>query len=117
MSLSSVKTRDYPRTDIRRGVNYIKPITTSYTLSNEDKGWVLNVSASGATTLTVPPLSIPIGSEIKIIRTGAGTITFSAGSGATLNSKSGFLNLATQYTSATLIKTAASTWLLLGDLS
>lgn len=115
MSLSSVKTRDYPRTDPKRGVNYIKPILATYTLSNEDKGWVLNVSA--AVTITVPPLSVPIGSQVDILNTSAGTVTFVAGSGTTINSKAGNLKLATQYTAATLIKTGASTWFLVGDLS
>lgn len=116
MSLSKVKTRDYPKADAKKGVNYIKPIATSYTLSNEDKGQVLQVTAAGAVTITVPALSVPIGSQIDVILTGAGTIAFSA-SGSTINSKAGALNLATQYTAATLLKIAASTWLLVGDLS
>ncbi len=40
MSLSTTKTRDYPKVDRMRGVNYLKTISTlSYTLANEDKAF------------------------------------------------------------------------------
>jgi hypothetical protein len=115
MSLSTTKTRDYPKVDRMRGVNYLKTIDAlSYTLANEDKGKVLLFTQPA--TITVPALSIPVGSQIDIIAMGAITPSFAAGSGVTLNSKGGFVDLAAQYSGATLIMTAPSEWTLIGDL-
>jgi hypothetical protein len=115
MSLSTTKTRDYPKVDRMRGVNYLKTISTlSYTLANEDKGKVL-LFTDGA-TITVPALSIPVGSQIDIIAMGVTAPTLAAGSGVTLNSKGGLLILADQYAGATLIMTAPAQWTLIGDL-
>jgi len=116
MSLSKVKTRDYPESDPKRGVNYIKTITSNtYTLRNEDKGCVLvfNIALNGI--VTVPQLSVPIGSQIDFFRTGAGSLNFSAGAGVTILSDG--LNLATTNTGATLIKTGDTTYLLVGKLT
>ena len=115
MSLSTTKTRDYPKVDRMRGVNYLKTISgLSYTIANEDKGKVL-LFTDGA-TITVAALSIPVGSQIDVIAMGATPPVFQAGAGVTLNSKSGALNMNAQYSGATLIKTAPSEWTLIGDL-
>ena len=116
MSLSTTKTRDYPKSDPKRGVNYLKTISSAaYTTTNEDKGYVLITNAT--TTITLAALSVPIGSQIDFIKLGGGTVTFAAGSGITVSSKSGFLNLATNNTGATAIKLSDTNWILLGDLS
>lgn len=115
MSLSTTKTRDYPKVDRMRGVNYLKTINTfSYTIANEDKGKVL-LFTDGA-TITVAALSIPVGSQIDIIAMGATPPSLTADTGVTINSKSGALSLGAQYSGATLIKTAPSEWTLIGDL-
>ena len=116
MSLSTTKTRDYPKVDRMRGVNYLKTISTlSYTIANEDKGKVLLTSQ--ATIITVAALSIPIGSQIDFICMGALTPSFLADTGVTLNSKGGALAMNAQYSGATLIKTGANEWTLIGDLA
>jgi hypothetical protein len=116
MSLSTTKTRDYPKVDRMRGVNYLKTISTlSYTLANEDKGKVL--LCPQATTITVPALSIPIGSQIDFIAMGASVPIFITPSGVTLNSKGGLTSLAAQFSGATLIMTAPAEWTLIGDLA
>lgn len=115
MSLSTTKTRDYPKVDRMRGVNYLKTISTlSYTLANEDKGKVL-LFTDGA-TITVPALSIPVGSQIDIIAMGATAPSFAADTGVDLFSKGGAALLAAQYSGATLIKTGPSEWTLIGDI-
>jgi hypothetical protein len=118
MSLSTTKTRDYPKVDLKRGVNYMKTISSStYTTSNEDKGYVLILNSGSATTITLAALSVPIGSQIDFIRTGAGSVLFAADTGVTIRSKAGSLNLATLYTPATAIKLSATEWFLTGDLT
>ena len=115
MSLSTTKTRDYPKVDRMRGVNYLKTIDSlSYTIANEDKGKVLLYTQG--TTITVAALSVPVGSQIDIIAMGALTPTLIADTGVTLNSKGGATGLADQYSGATLIMTAPSEWTLIGDL-
>lgn len=116
MSLSTTKTRDYPKTDRMRGVNYLKTITDlTYTIANEDKGKVL-LFTDGA-TITVPALSIPVGSQIDIIAMGATPPSFVADTGVDLFSKGNAAILAAQYSGATLIMTAPSEWTLIGDLT
>ena len=115
MSLSTAKTRDYPKVDPRRGVNYLKFIgNLSYTIANEDKGQVLLFK--DATIITVAALSVPIGSQIDIIAMGGSTPSFIADTGVTLNSKAGAVTLADRFSGATLIMTAPSEWTLIGDL-
>jgi hypothetical protein len=116
MSLSTTKTRDYPKVDRMRGVNYLKTIDTlSYTIANEDKGKVL-LFTQGA-TITIAALSVPVGSQIDIIAMGATAPSFVADTGVTLNSKGGALSLADQFSGATLIMTAPAEWTLIGDLA
>ena len=115
MSLSTTKTRDYPKVDRMRGVNYLKTIDgLSYTIANEDKGKVL--LCTQGTTITVAALSVPVGSQIDIIAMDTNPPVFQADTGVTLNSKGGALNMNAQYSGATLIKTAPSEWTLIGDL-
>jgi len=44
-------------------------------------------------------------------------MTFAAGAGVTIQSEASALNLATQYTGASIIKLATNTWALMGKLS
>lgn len=117
MSLSTTKTRDYPKVDPKRGVNYLKTITAStYTTTNEDKGQVLLLNATANTTITLAALSVPIGSQIDFIRLTASTVTFVAGSGVLLTSKNNAVALAAN-AGATAIKLSDTNWILIGDLS
>ena len=73
---------------------------------------------AGANTLTVPTnasVPFPIGAQIDILQTAGGQVTV-GGAGVTINSTPG-LKLRTQWSSATLIKRATDTWVLIGDLS
>lgn len=115
MSVSKVKTRDYPITDPKRGINYVKFVNGNYTVRNEDKGWLIVIDASFPATVLVPPLSIPIGSQIDFFRVGTSTISFSAVPNANIMSSGA--QLADQYTAATLIKISDTDYLLVGKLS
>jgi hypothetical protein len=92
--------------------------TASYTLVLADKGKLVEVSNASANTLTVPTnasVAFPIGAQINILQTGVGQTTV-AGAGVTINGTPG-LKLRAQWSSATLIKRATDTWVLVGDLS
>jgi hypothetical protein len=56
-----------------------------------------------------------VGDQINLLQTGAGQVTV-GGAGVTINGTPG-LKLRAQYSSATLIKRATDTWVLIGDLS
>jgi hypothetical protein len=93
--------------------------TSSYTLVLTDKDKLVEISNASANTLTVPlnsSVPYPIGTQINLLQTGAGQTTIAGASGVTVNATPG-LKLRAQWSSATLIKRATDTWVLVGDLS
>jgi hypothetical protein len=88
--------------------------TANYTLVAGDANDL--IQANGTFTITVPANTIPAGARVDVVNTGTGVITF-AGSGLTINSKSGALTLPAQYAGATLFFTSTTTALLIGDLA
>jgi len=92
---------------------------TAYTLVLADKDKLVEMANASAITLTVPAdntVAYPTGAQITILQTGTGQVTIAGNSGVTVNSTPG-LKLRAQWSSATLIKRAANTWVALGDLS
>lgn len=90
--------------------------SSSYTLTLVDAYKMIEMSAGG--TLTIPTdnsVNFPIGSAIDILQTGASQVTIAGASGVTVNATPG-LKLRTQWSSATIVKRAANTWLAMGDL-
>lgn len=92
--------------------------TASYTLVLADRDKMVEISSGSATTLTVPAdasVNFPVGTRIEILQTNTGQITVAGAAGATVNGTPG-LRLRAQWSSAMLIKRAANTWVLIGDL-
>ena len=90
----------------------------SYTLVLTDKDKLVEISNASANNLTVPlnsSVAYPIGSQINILQTGVGQTTVVATGGVTIIATPG-LKLRAQWSSATLIKRAENTWVLIGDL-
>ena len=99
--------------------------TNVYTLQLTDQGDIL-LASNGATagTINIPTDSVafPTGTQITIVQTGAGQLTIQATTpGTTTVSSTGATatapKLRVQYSSATCIKTAANTWLVVGDIA
>lgn len=91
---------------------------TSYTLVLADAGKLVELNNAAAITLTIPTnasVAFPVGTQVNILQTGAGQVTVS-GAGVTINGTPG-LKLRTQWASATLVKRATDTWVVMGDLS
>ena len=110
-------------TQTKEGVPSQTPIiqkTASYTLSAlTERDDLIEMNSASALTLTIPPASsvdYPIGTSLDILQTGAGQVTIAAGAGVTVNATPG-LKLRTQWSSATLFKRAANTWVVFGDLT
>lgn len=97
--------------------------TASYTLVAADGGKLVEISNASANTVTIPTnASVPyaIGTQINILQTGAGQTTISGTSGVTVNSTGATGSapkLRAQWSSATAIKRATDTWVVVGDIS
>lgn len=93
---------------------------TTYTLTAADHLWFLEFNNAATVTVTIPTnatLALPIGYTIDLLQTGAGQVVFST-TGITLNSTVGTApKIRTQWSSATLVKRATDTWVLIGDIS
>jgi hypothetical protein len=101
---------------------YNTPIITQATsrdIALTDLGDMIECTSATAMTLTVRSdatvSGFAVGDQIMILQSGAGQVTI-AGNGATVNGTPG-LKLRAQWSSATLIKRAANTWVLVGDVT
>jgi hypothetical protein len=93
--------------------------TASYTAVLADADKLVEMSNASANNFTVPlnsSVAYAVGTQINILQTGAGQTTVVATGGVTINATPG-LKLRAQWSSATLIKRATDTWVLVGDLS
>ena len=101
-------------------ITTISQKTDSYTLASlTERDTIIEINKSSATTLTIPAdatVDYPVGTTLDIIQTGSGQVTIAGAGGVTVNSTPG-LKLRTQWSSATLLKRAADTWLVFGDLT
>jgi len=101
-------------------VNFNAQTGTTYTFVAADaNNTVVSLTNASAITLTVPPnssVAFPVGAILQFYQGGAGQVTVAAGSGVTINYTPG-LKLRAQNSAATLIQTAANTWLLTGDVT
>lgn len=93
--------------------------TANYTLALSDAGKAVEMDSTTAKTITIPPnssVAFPVGTVIEVVRIGTGTVTLAAGSGVTLLSPLGFLNIQDQYGTAGLRKRATNEWIITGSL-
>jgi hypothetical protein len=111
-------------TQTKEGVPSRTPIvnkTASYALSTlTHRDSLIEVSSTDPATITIPldsTVDYPIGTTIDILQTNTGQVTIAPVSGSvTVNATPG-LKLRTRLSSATLMKRAANTWVVYGDLT
>jgi hypothetical protein len=97
---------------------------STYTVANTDLYQVLVQTTNASTkTVTIAPdstlTSAAVGSAITFLNTGAGNLTFAAGSGVTITS-GGATSTAPvlgQYKSCVAIRTAANAWTVVGAIA
>ncbi len=112
-------------TQTKEGVVSRTPIvqkTAAYTLSAlTERDSLIEVSSATGVTVSIPTdatLNFPIGTSIDILQTGAGQVTIAAATpGTTTVNATPGLKLRTTWSSATLFKRAANTWVVYGDLT
>lgn len=93
---------------------------TSYTLALSDANDIVEFTNASPVTVEVPPngtVAFPTGTVVGLYQYGAGQVTVAPGSGVTIRSPNGYLDLATQYSAAWLRKRATNEWVLSGDLT
>jgi hypothetical protein len=95
-------------------------VLTGYTLNLTDAVQTLvRMNNILSMTLTVPSnasVAFPIGTNILIERTGAGSLTIVPAGGVSINTGSSY-TLRAQYSQAGLIQVSANVWTLVGDLT
>ena len=91
-----------------------------YTLGAADASKLVEMDVSIGNTVTVPTnasVGFAIGTQIMIVQQGTGQTTIAAAGGVTLRSAGGLLNLASQYSSCTVVKRGTDEWYVFGDLT
>lgn len=98
--------------------------TSSHTIAITDAGKTIEMNLSSSGTVSIPvdsAVNFPVGSQIAFIRTGPGEITFSGqtvgAESVTILSKNSNKRIAARYTQAIIVKKAANSWYLFGDLT
>ena len=102
----------------------ITQVAAAYNLSTGGlslRDGLIEVSHTGgsAVAVTIPADSttnFPIGTSIDVLRTNTGGVSIAGAAGVTVNATPG-LNLRAQWSSVTLFKRAANTWVAFGDLA
>lgn len=97
---------------------------TTYTVANADLYQVAILTSNASTKIvTIAPdstlTSAAVGSAITFINTGAGLLTFAAGSGVTITSGGAVSASPTlaQFKACTAVRTAANTWIIIGAVA
>jgi hypothetical protein len=100
-------------------LNVITDSTTARTPALTDAGaYILTTHGTGI-TVTLPQnsaVAFPIGTTTYFERNGAGTLTFAAGTGATVTSKDSTLTCGDRYTTVAAVKIGTDAWSLIGNI-
>lgn len=93
--------------------------TADYTLVLTDAGKVIEINSGSSKNVTIPPnsgVAFPLGTQIVIVRLGAGAVVIVEGSGVTTRSDDDKAKIKSQYSSCVLIKHETNEWYILGNL-
>ena len=93
--------------------------TANYALSNlNERDSLIEVNSTDPVTITIPldaTVNYPVGTSLDILGTNTGLITIAGDTGVVVNATPG-LKLRAQWSSATLFKRGADSWVVYGDL-
>ncbi len=106
--------------DAEQSAVEVNPQTDSYTVTSADNGKDVWIAKETAAALTIPTQSsgaFPEKTYFFVTRAGAGSLAITGASGVTVNASGGRLNIAEQYGTVLVRKTASDTWLVTGNLS
>ena len=94
----------------------ISTMSGSHTVVLADVNNIREMSNGGTFTIPADNAFWPVGQRVEVIQTGASQVTIGGGAGVTINATPG-LKLRAQWSGATIIKRAANTFVVLGDLA
>ena len=97
----------------------LNPVVDTYTVQLTDAHKVVTCNKATAFTVTVPLDSaalFQIGDQVNLLQIGVGQVTVAGAAGVTVSSQGSKLKLNGQFSIATLIKVAANSWVLVGNL-
>lgn len=89
--------------------------TTSYILSAQDNGRILDFSAASTVTLSVPSI-LPIGFQVSITQSGLGNVTLVSTGGMVLNNRYGGTQTSGQWAKIGLEVRASNSAVISGDV-
>ena len=101
-------------------IQFNNQVVNMYTLGAADASKLVEMDVSIGNTVTIPTnasVGFAIGTQIMIVQQGTGQTTIAAAGGVTLRSAGGLLNLASQYSSCTVVKRGTDEWYVFGDLA
>lgn len=111
-------------TDLKAGLGVTGTIVAysdAHTLVASDNGKLVQISNASGVALTVPQDSdatdIEIGFKCQVMQMGAGAVTVTAGTGATLRKAGATAKCLAQYGVVEVQKIAANTWRVNGELA
>ena len=93
--------------------------TADYTLALADAGKVIEINSGSDENVTIPPnsgVAFPLGTQVVVVRLGAGAVVITEGSGVTTRSDGDKAKIKSQYSSCVLIKHETDEWYILGNL-
>jgi predicted nucleic acid-binding Zn-ribbon protein len=94
----------------------INTMSGSHTIATADVNNIREMSGGGTLSIPADNSFWPVGAVVDVIQTGSSQVTIAGGSGVTVNATPG-LKLRAQWSSATILKRAANTFVVMGDLS
>lgn len=94
----------------------INVMSGSHTIVVADVNNIREMSGGGTITIPADTSFWPVGAVVDVIQTGSSQVTVAGDSGVTVNSTPG-LKIRAQWSSATILKRAANTFVVMGDLS
>jgi hypothetical protein len=100
-------------------LDYSATTSTGYTFTADDADNAKGFNNASATTATIPPnssVAFRIGTVLNAVRYGAGSVTFTAGSGVTFRNGLTAATIRSQYSVASAMKIGSDEWVLFGDL-
>jgi hypothetical protein len=96
----------------------LNPITDTYTLVLADAHKLVTCDKATGFTVTIPPNSsveFIIGDQVNLMQIGDGQVTVAAGAGVTLEAQGSKKKLNGKWATATAVKIATNTWVLIGN--
>jgi len=96
----------------------LNAITDTYTLVLADAHKLVTLNKATGFTVTIPPnssVAFDIGDQVNLMQIGDGQITVAGGAGVTLEAQGSKKKLNGKWATATLVKIATDTWVLVGN--